>query len=372
MMSLESGSPFAADLATSFEVTSALHTTSATPGAHGGGGGGGSSGGAKKLQYRSPRERRRVMGMVEAPEFVTGETGSVARPNSDEILKRVSVVILKHIAQGERRKVRVESSARSGTVAALSTAAAGTTAGILSFARQTTLGAAPSMSEAAAQLVGVSIAEAAKASAREALETSHEFDAARFATAEWRYTFLLGAPMLSPLITYALSRKVERPEPPTVQTINRFLRHIFAQARLNPECSIICLIYVERLMQKTSLSLLYSNWKPVMLCGVLLASKVWDDHTPWNVEFALILPEFSVKSINSLERTFVEKMQWNLYISAKECVACSRFPSLFLPLRNALACLPPPPHTSVAGLLSCLLSGSRPGFAFAFASHRSD
>ena len=72
MMSLESGSPFAADLATSFEVTSALHTTSVTPGAHGGGGDGGSPGGAKKLQCRSPRERRRVMGMVEASLLLSG------------------------------------------------------------------------------------------------------------------------------------------------------------------------------------------------------------------------------------------------------------------------------------------------------------
>jgi hypothetical protein len=182
------------------------------------------------------------------------------------------------------------------------------------------------MAEQAAALVGVSVAEAAKASAREALELSHDFDAVRYATPEWRfvglcfpnlflydallkdfilyssvltffacscvcspptpmllffcsllyacvsvffvclcvfatkinrYTFLHAAPMLTPLMTYALQRRVEKPKPPTVTTINRFLRHIFAQARLNPECSIICLIYVERLMQKTSLSLLY-------------------------------------------------------------------------------------------------------------------
>tara|TARA_B110000208_G_C11628228_1_gene379849 strand:+ start:602 stop:793 length:192 start_codon:yes stop_codon:yes gene_type:complete len=48
-----------------------------------------------------------MMELAEAPDFVTGETGSVARPNPEEILKRVSVVIFKHIAQGERRAARV-------------------------------------------------------------------------------------------------------------------------------------------------------------------------------------------------------------------------------------------------------------------------
>ena len=55
-----------------------------------------------------------------------------------------------------------------------------------------------------------------------------------------------------------------------------------------------------------------------MLCGILLASKVWDDNTPWNIEFALILPEFSVKSINSLERTFVEKVRFYLLFCTNE------------------------------------------------------
>lgn len=36
----------------------------------------------------------------------------------------------------------------------------------------------------------------------------------------------------------------------------------------------VCLIYVERLMETAQVPLLASTWKPVLLCGLLLASKV--------------------------------------------------------------------------------------------------
>jgi hypothetical protein len=52
-----------------------------------------------------------------------------------------------------------------------------------------------------------------------------------------------------------------------------------------------------------------------VLVGLLLASKVWDDLNAWAVEFAAIYPQFSVHAINSMERAFVGKLGFNLYIS---------------------------------------------------------
>ena len=51
------------------------------------------------------------------------------------------------------------------------------------------------------------------------------------------------------------------------------------------------------------------------MCGLLLASKVWDDLASWSVEFAAIYPQFSVHAINRIERTFVSKIGFNLYIA---------------------------------------------------------
>ena len=50
------------------------------------------------------------------------------------------------------------------------------------------------------------------------------------------------------------------------------------------------------------------------LCGLLLASKVWQDYASWNVEFSLIYPEFNLKAINKLEKEFIKEIQWDMYI----------------------------------------------------------
>lgn len=77
----------------------------------------------------------------------------------------------------------------------------------------------------------------------------------------------------------------------------------------------MCLVYVERLMEMQGVELMPNNWRPIMLCGLLLASKVWQDLSTWNVEFASINPEFSLRSLNRLERMFLKCLRYNLYIS---------------------------------------------------------
>lgn len=52
------------------------------------------------------------------------------------------------------------------------------------------------------------------------------------------------------------------------------------------------------------------------MCGLLLASKVWQDLSSWNVEFASVYPQFSVDAINQLELQFLKCVNWDLYISS--------------------------------------------------------
>lgn len=75
------------------------------------------------------------------------------------------------------------------------------------------------------------------------------------------------------------------------------------------------LIYVERLMERGHVPLTAGTWRPIVLCALLLASKVWQDYASWNVEFSLAYPQFPLASINRLERCFLEKLGWDLYIS---------------------------------------------------------
>jgi hypothetical protein len=45
-------------------------------------------------------------------------------------------------------------------------------------------------------------------------------------------------------------------------------------AQLSAECVIVCLVYTERLMELAGVLLLVNNWRTIVLCALLLASKV--------------------------------------------------------------------------------------------------
>lgn len=103
---------------------------------------------------------------------------------------------------------------------------------------------------------------------------------------------------------------------PTANDIYDFAFRIFCKARLTPECSIVCLIYIERLMFECDVFLLSRNWRPILICGLLLASKVWQDIGALNREFSNAFPEFSLHSISWMEQEFVRLLKFDLCISA--------------------------------------------------------
>ena len=78
---------------------------------------------------------------------------------------------------------------------------------------------------------------------------------------------------------------------------------------------MVCLIYVERLMEKAHVPFDDRTWRPVLLCSMLLASKVWQDCASWNVEFSAVFPQFGLAALNRLERVFVTQIGWDMYIS---------------------------------------------------------
>jgi Cyclin len=53
---------------------------------------------------------------------------------------------------------------------------------------------------------------------------------------------------------------------------------------------IFSLFYIERLLTETAgqLRVCAYNWRSVLLSGLALASKVWDDLSMWSVDFAKV------------------------------------------------------------------------------------
>ncbi|CAI2378536.1 unnamed protein product [Moneuplotes crassus] len=105
-------------------------------------------------------------------------------------------------------------------------------------------------------------------------------------------------------------------ETPKVENINEFMKALYDCAQFSPECCIICLVYINRLIAFTNLPLQPTNWRPLILCSLLVAQKVWDDRYLSNDDFAYIYPFFVTKEINKLEQKFLELIQYNVTVKA--------------------------------------------------------
>ncbi|KAG7342169.1 cyclin [Nitzschia inconspicua] len=123
-------------------------------------------------------------------------------------------------------------------------------------------------------------------------------------------------PMARPGMAYGLRKIRVAYDIPSETEIYEFGHQLFNSVQLSSECSIVCLIYVERLMEQAKVPLLACTWRPIFMCGLLLASKVWQDLSSWNIEFASVYPQFSLEAINRLELNFLRNVKWDLYISS--------------------------------------------------------
>jgi hypothetical protein len=217
--------------------------------------------GKKEIKYQPAAQRTPVQQM-------TSGLGTLSRPNFRDALRRVAMIIRQHIVKIERRFESQLKSPRRGGRDAL-------------FMQ--------SMKEA--------------------------FSEDNFATPTYRCT-MVRVPMALGGMVGGLKKVRKHYEIPSEGEIYEFAHRLFNSVQLSSECSIVCLIYIERLMEVAKVPLLASTWRPTVMCGLLLASKVWQDLSSWNIEFATVYPQYSLDSIHRLELQFLRMVKWDLYISS--------------------------------------------------------
>jgi hypothetical protein len=214
--------------------------------------------GNRAIKYKPAKERASV-------EKMSSTMGTIQRPNFRDALRRVSIILHQHIMKIELR---------------FSTG-----------------------------IRGVDDTGLFKANMKEA------FHEENFATPRYKCS-MVRVPMARPGVVYSMRKIRVVHTTPTTDEIYDFAHQLFKKVQLSSECSIVCLIYVEKLMEVAKVPLVAETWRPIFMCGLLLASKVWQDLSSWNIEFASVYPQFSLDAINRLELSFLKYIKWDLYISS--------------------------------------------------------
>ena len=110
-------------------------------------------------------------------------------------------------------------------------------------------------------------------------------------------------------------RPMQSPDP---QTIFEFCANIMLLTKMEKEIIIIALIYIERLIFNTGLLITSRNWRKLIFIALLIASKIWDDDSLENIHFSQIFAHLKIGEINSLERNFMELINYKVFVKFSE------------------------------------------------------
>eukprot|EP01116_Phalansterium_solitarium_P022874 TRINITY_DN7734_c0_g1_i2.p1 TRINITY_DN7734_c0_g1~~TRINITY_DN7734_c0_g1_i2.p1 ORF type:complete len:385 (-),score=66.93 TRINITY_DN7734_c0_g1_i2:156-1310(-) len=121
-------------------------------------------------------------------------------------------------------------------------------------------------------------------------------------------------------LVHPIERKatVDLTEVPSQKDVFKFISTVFATQQIPPECSILCLCYIERLLKATNIRLHPWNWRRVLLGTLMIASKVFEDLAVWNVDFQPQFPFLSVADLNTLERNLLQLLDYNVSIKPSQ------------------------------------------------------
>jgi len=103
---------------------------------------------------------------------------------------------------------------------------------------------------------------------------------------------------------------------PQIEEIHTFLKVIYDTEELSAECAVMALIFIDRLITLTNLTLHASNWRRVSFGAIIIASKVWEDTAVWNSDFKSVFPKLVLNDLGKLEREYLRYLDFNLAIKS--------------------------------------------------------
>lgn len=111
---------------------------------------------------------------------------------------------------------------------------------------------------------------------------------------------------------------IAKREVPSKWDVYGFLRDVMLGFRLQPEVSVVTLFYLDRFNEKSGVAMTPDNWQRLSIAAMMLGSKVWDDESFENVEFAQLCPLYSLDEINAFERIFLKSVGYCMSVKGSE------------------------------------------------------
>ena len=105
---------------------------------------------------------------------------------------------------------------------------------------------------------------------------------------------------------------------PTEEEIYYYCKYVLLSSKMEKEIPLMALVYIERLMTSTGTLLNHWNWKRLIMTVLIIASKVWDDDSLENIHFPQVMPDISLKEVNTWEKIFLELTDYKLHIRGAE------------------------------------------------------
>jgi len=103
-------------------------------------------------------------------------------------------------------------------------------------------------------------------------------------------------------------------QPPTVYLIRSTIKSIFKKGFSSIECCVMALVFIDRLTEYTGFQIQPKNWRRVLLAALIIACKVWEDESVWNVDFVDVFPNLNSEELLLMEKSFLQGLDFNLHV----------------------------------------------------------
>mmetsp|Transcript_1519 Transcript_1519/g.2021 ORF Transcript_1519/g.2021 Transcript_1519/m.2021 type:complete len:280 (+) Transcript_1519:180-1019(+) len=111
---------------------------------------------------------------------------------------------------------------------------------------------------------------------------------------------------------------------PIERAVNELLEKVRKHSSCSPECFVLAMIYIKRILFKTNLRLTPLNVSIIALTSILLAVKFHDDLF-YNNRFFAYIGDVSLAELNSMEAKFLSIMGFDLFVSPEQFGEMERF-----------------------------------------------